>query len=375
LRLVRIRVIREPSPSEHRVALSPRGARTLVAAGHEVDVMAGAGVAAGFPDDRYEEAGAHVIGEPTEVDLVLAVGPVTVDDVGSTKAVLSFLDPLGSPAEMARFAEAGITALAMELVPRTTLAQSMDALSSQATAAGYEAVLLAASALPRFMPMLMTAAGTIPPARALVLGAGVAGLQAIATARRLGAIVSGYDIRPAAREQVESLGAKFVGGPVAEAAETAGGYAGEVDEETRRQQQEALADAVAESDIVITTAQVPGRAAPRLVSRDMVDRMKPGSVIIDLAASTGGNCELTVADETVVHGGVSILGPTDLTSRKSGDASDMYSRNLVALLEYLTDDDGALAIDPEDEIAAGVCVTRDGEVASARVRDLLGGGR
>lgn len=336
--------------------------------------MTDAGVAAGFPDEQYEDAGAHVIGEPTEVDLVLAVGPVTVDDIGSTRAVLAFLDPLGRPGEMARFAGAGVTALAMELVPRTTLAQSMDALSSQATAAGYEAVLVAASALPRLMPMLMTAAGTIPPARALVLGAGVAGLQAIATARRLGAIVSGYDIRPAAREQVESLGAKFVGGPVAETAETAGGYAGEVDEETRRRQQEALADAVAESDIVITTAQVPGRAAPRLLSRDMVERMKPGSVIIDLAASTGGNCELTVAGETVVHAGVSILGPTDLASRKSGDASDMYSRNLVSLIQHLADDDGLIAIDPEDEIAAGVCVVHGGEVVSSRIRDLLGGG-
>jgi NAD(P) transhydrogenase subunit alpha len=274
---------------------------------------------------------------------------------------------------MGRFAAAGITALAMELVPRTTLAQSMDALSSQSTAAGFEAVLLAASALPRLMPMLMTAAGTIPPARALVLGAGVAGLQAIATARRLGAVVSGYDIRPAAREQVESLGAKFVGGPVADTAETAGGYAGEVDEDTRRKQQEALADAVADSDIVITTAQVPGRAAPRLISREMVDRMKPGSVVVDLAASTGGNCELTVAGETVVHAGVSILGPTDLASRKAGDASDMYSRNLVSLITYLSDESGDIAIDPEDEIAAGVCVTRDGEVVSARVADLLGG--
>jgi NAD(P) transhydrogenase subunit alpha len=374
LLLVRIRVLREPSASERRVALSPRGAKALCDAGHDVEVAAGAGVAAGFPDALYEDAGARITEAPSAADLVLAVGPVTVDDIGDTKAVLAFLDPLGSPAEMGRLAETGVTALAMELVPRTTLAQSMDALSSQATAAGFEAVLLAASALPRLMPMLMTAAGTIPPARVLVLGAGVAGLQAIATARRLGAVVFGYDIRPAAREQVESLGAKFVGGPVAETAETAGGYAGEVDEETRRLQQEALADAVADSDIVITTAQVPGRAAPRLVSRDMVDRMKPGSVVVDLAASTGGNCELTKADETVVHEGVFILGPTDLASRKAGDASDMYSRNLVSLIDYLTDDDGNLVLDAEDEIAAGVCVTRDGQVVSARVADLLGGG-
>ena len=368
---MRIRVLREPAERERRVALVPRGASTLSDVGHDVVVTAGAGTAAGFPDEAYEGAGAVVTADPGPADLVLAVGPVTVDDVGDTGVVLAFLDPLGSPGEMRRFAEAGITALAMELVPRTTLAQSMDALSSQATAAGYEAALLAASRLPRFMPMLMTAAGTIPPARVLVLGAGVAGLQAIATARRLGAVVSGYDIRPAAKEQVESLGAKFVGGPVAETAETSGGYAGEVDEETRRRQQEALAEAVADSDVVITTAQVPGRAAPRLVSREMVERMKPGALVVDLAASTGGNCELTVPGETVDHRGVSIVGPLDLPSRTAGHASDMYSRNVVSLLGHLTDDEGALVVDPDDEIAASVCVTKDGEIVNDRVRAAL----
>jgi NAD(P) transhydrogenase subunit alpha len=290
--------------------------------------------------------------------------------VAPTRAVVAFLDPLGETAEIARFAEAGINALAMEMIPRTTLAQSMDALSSQATAAGYEAVLLAASVLPKFMPMLMTAAGTIPPAKVLVLGAGVAGLQAIATARRLGAMVAGYDIRPEAREQVESLGATFVGGPVEEQAADSGGYAGEVTRDTRERQLAALSDHVTAADIVITTAQVPGRDAPLLVTADMVAGMRPGSVIVDLAASTGGNCEVTVAGETIDHEGVTVAGPLDLASRTAGQASEMYSRNVLTLLEYLTDDDGNLVLDPEDEIVQ-CAVVRDGKITSERVRAVL----
>jgi len=369
---VLIRVVREPRPGERRVALVPRGAAALVTSGHRVVVPPGVGMDAGMTDEAYIAAGAEISDGAPAADVVVGVGPLTLDDVGPTKAVIGFLDPLGAPAEIARFAEAGITALALELIPRSTLAQSMDALSSQATSAGYEAVLLGAFALPRFLPMMMTAAGTVRPARVLVLGAGVAGLQAIATARRLGAIVSGYDIRPAAREQVESLGAKFVGGPVVAAAEQAGGYAAEVDEETRRQQQDALAAAVAESDLIITTAQVQGRRAPLLITAAMVSSMKPASVIIDLAAPTGGNCELTSPGEVVAHFGVAIHGPEDLARNTAGDASEMYSRNVLSLITHLTHD-GSLVIGPDDEIATSTCVARGGKVTDERVLAALEG--
>jgi H+-translocating NAD(P) transhydrogenase subunit alpha len=361
-----IRVHRERLPGERRVAISPRGAGSLVASGHEVVIPAGAGEGAAFTDADYAEAGAEVLADPVpDADLLVGIGPLTADDVSGADVAIGFLDPLGSPAEIERIAATGVTALAMEMIPRTTIAQSMDALTSQATAMGYQAVLLAAAELPRFLPMMMTPAGTIRPARVLVLGAGVAGLQALATARRLGAIVSGYDIRPAAREQVESLGATFVGGPVQEDAETEGGYAGEVDEATRAEQQTALADAVAAADVVITTAQVPGKPAPVLVTADMVASMRAGSVIIDGAASTGGNCEVTSAGEVVDHHGVAVHGPLDLASGTAGDASEMYSRNLVNLIEHLTGDDG-LVID--DEIGRGACVTRDGQITNERVR-------
>jgi NAD(P) transhydrogenase subunit alpha len=330
-----------------------------------------AGLAAGFPDALYLAAGGEIAGDrPTPVDLVVGVGPLTLDDLGPTGAAIGFLDPLGAPREVERIARAGITAIAMELIPRTTLAQSMDALSSQATVAGYEAVLLGASSLPRMFPMLMTAAGTIRPSKVLVLGAGVAGLQAIATAKRLGAVVSGYDIRPAAREQIESLGAKFVGGPTALQAEQAGGYATEVDEATRQAQQEALAAAVAESDVVITAAQVPGRRAPILVTRAMVESMSPGSVVVDTAGSTGGNCEVTRPGEIVLHGAVTVHGPLDLASRSAGDASEMYSRNLTSLLGHLVKE-GVLTLDAGDEIATA-CVARGGEIVDERVRAAAG---
>lgn len=362
-----IRVLREPRPGEKRVALTPHGAASLIDNGHQIEVAAGAGDGAGFPDSQYADAGAVIeAGDPSAADLVVGVGPLTLDDLGPTKAVVAFLDPLGSPGEIARFAGAGITAIAMEMIPRTTLAQSMDALSSQSTVAGYEAALVGAASLPRLFPMMMTAAGTIRPSRVLVLGAGVAGLQAIATAKRLGAIVSGYDIRPAAREQIESLGAKFVGGPVADEAEQAGGYAGEVDESTRQAQQDALAAAAAESDVVITTAQVPGRRAPILVTKTMVESMRPGSVVVDTAASTGGNCELTRPGETVVHSGVTIHGPLDLASRAAGDASEMYSRNIVSLLDHLIRD-GALVIDREADEIATACVAIGGAIVDERV--------
>jgi NAD(P) transhydrogenase subunit alpha len=288
--------------------------------------------------------------------------------------VIALLDPLGDPDGVAAVAATGATAFAMELVPRTTLAQAMDVLSSQATAAGYEAVLLAARTLPRFFPMMTTAAGTIRPASVLVLGAGVAGLQAIATAKRLGAVVSGYDIRPAARDQIESLGARFVAGPVAAAAEGTGGYAAEVDEATKRSQQEALAAAVTAADVVITTAQVPGRRAPILVTTAMVEAMKPGAVVVDLAAATGGNCEVTVADQVVTRNGVMVLGPTALASDKAGNASEMFSRNVTALFEHVVARQG-FAADASDEIVVGCRVAFGGEVVDGRVRAALAAAR
>lgn len=367
---MRIRVHRETAAGERRVALTPGAAKTLVEAGHQVSVPAGAGTASGFGDDAYADAGAEVFtGSPPTADLLVAMGPLTAGDVEGADTVIGFLDPLGNPAEIAAIAATGVTAIAMESIPRTTLAQAMDALSSQATVVGYQAVLLAASESPRFFPMMMTAAGTIRPARVLVLGAGVAGLQALATARRLGAVVSGYDIRPAAREQVESLGASFVGGPVQEDAEVAGGYAGEVDDATRAAQHEALTDAVSRSDVVITTAQVPGRRAPILVTTAMVETMRPGSLIVDVAAATGGNCELTEPGRVVDHAGVAVHGPLDLASRTPGDASEMYARNVVALVTHLTAD-GALVV-PDDEIGRQACVARGGQIVSARVREAL----
>lgn len=368
-----IRIHRETRPGERRVALVPKTVRRLVDAGHTVVFPVGVGVSSGYSDEAYAEAGATVFdGQAPEADLVAAVGPITIDDVAPTKAVVAFLDPLGQPAEMARFAAAGVNALSMELIPRTTLAQSMDALSSQATSAGYEAVLMAASELPRFLPMMMTAAGTIPPAKALVLGAGVAGLQAIASLRRLGAMVAGYDIRPEAAEQVQSLGATFVGGPTEK--QDSGGYATEVTEDTKAAQLAALHTHVAAADIVITTAQVPGRAAPVLVTAEMVADMKTGSVLIDLAASSGGNCEVTEAGKTIDYHGVSVIGPLDLPSRTSTHASEMYSRNVFSLFDYLTDDAGNLVLDPEDEIAAGCTVVLDGKITNERVRAAAEGG-
>lgn len=366
-----LRIHRETHPGERRVALVPREAGHLVAAGHRVVVPTGAGAAAGFPDAAYTAAGAEIAsGDPEPADVLVGIGPLRAADLAGVGVVIGLLDPLGDPANIAAIGATGATAYALELLPRTTLAQAMDVLSSQATAAGYEAVLLAASTLPRFFPMMITAAGTIRPAQVLVLGAGVAGLQAIATAKRLGAVVFGYDIRPAARDQIESLGARFVGGPVADAAETGGGYAAEVDEATRLAQQQALAAAVTAADVVITTAQVPGRRAPVLVTAGMVDTMRPGTVVVDVAASSGGNCEVTVPDQVVVRNGVTVLGPTDLASGTAGNASEMFSRNLVTLFEHLTRS-GVFDTDPVDEIAVGCRVTAGGQVIEPRVLAAL----
>ena len=369
-----IRVHREAVPGERRVALTPRAVATLVAAGHSVTVPSGAGSSAGFPDGDYESAGATVFTETVpKADLLVGVGPLTADDVVAADAVIGFLDPLGNPAGAAAIAATGVTAFSLDMLPRTTLAQSMDALSSQAAVAGYQSVLLAASELPRFFPMLMTAAGTIRPSRVLVLGAGVAGLQAVATAKRLGAVVLAYDIRAAAREQVESLGATFVGGPVSDEPGS-GGYAGEVDEATRAAQQVALAEAVASADVVICTAAVPGRRAPILLTAEMVEAMRPGSIVIDAAAATGGNCTLTEPGQWVDHGGVRVYGPLDLASRTPGDASEMFAKNIVSLVSHLAKE-GAIAIADDDPIGTEACVTRGGAIVSARVGDALAGGR
>jgi H+-translocating NAD(P) transhydrogenase subunit alpha len=363
-------VLKESRRGEHRVALTPESVRQIVAS-CEVTIEAGAGSDAGFGDAVYVEAGATVAADRAtllaDAAAVLcvtpAVGPDGAPDAtllppGST--LIGLLQPAANQAYLAGLARRGVHALALELVPRITRAQRMDVLSSQATVAGYKAVLLAAAASTRFFPMLMTAAGTIPPAKVLVLGAGVAGLQAIATARRLGAVVQGFDIRPAVKEQVESLGATWVGLAL-EDAETAGGYAKEVSEEFKRREHEHLHRLVAEADVVITTAQIPGRPAPVLVTEDMVAAMRPGSVIIDLAAESGGNCALTVADEEVVRGHVRVFGPTNLPATMPYHASQMYSRNITALLLHLVEN-GELRLDLEDEITRGCAVAHGGQV-------------
>ncbi|MBT8211565.1 MAG: NAD(P) transhydrogenase subunit alpha [Acidimicrobiia bacterium] len=371
-----IAVRRENTPGEHRVAAIPSTVEAYVAMGCDVVVEPGAGIAAGFPDSQFEAAGATVSGDIANADIMLIVGPPGPDLLTGLRdgmVVAGFLDPLGNPALIGTMAERNITALAVETIPRTTLAQSMDALSSQATAAGYAAVLLAATTTPRFFPMLVTAAGTVPPARVLILGVGVAGLQAIATAKRLGASVFAYDIRPETKEQVESLGARFV--EAVTTSQDAGGYARAVDEDVAQQQQEALAAQVADSDIIITTAQVPGRKAPRLITADVVASMKAGSVIVDLAAASGGNVEGSQPDETVVVGGVTILGPSNLAAGVAADASRMYARNLQTLLQHIIEESEGgpqIAIDLADEITAGATVTHDGSVVNGAVRSALG---
>jgi NAD(P) transhydrogenase subunit alpha len=347
----------------------------LVEQRHQVVVESGAGDAAGFVDDDYRAAGAEVVDDPFPgADVVVIVGPPgpgTTDRVPEGGVLIGFLDPFSAADLVKTLTGRRISSFAMEAIPRTTLAQGMDALSSQATAAGYQAVLLAATTIRRLFPMLTTAAGTIAPVKLLVLGAGVAGLQAIATARRLGAVVSAYDVRPEVKEQIESLGARFVAAPVDESAASSSGYAREVADETQRRQLNVLGPYVADSDVVITTAQIPGAPAPLLVSREMVEGMGRGSVIVDVAAPTGGNCELTRPGETVVHGGVTIMGPLDLPGRVAIDASQMYAKNLVALLARMMDDDGKLTLDFEDKIISEACITHEGRVVHPVVRRAL----
>jgi NAD(P) transhydrogenase subunit alpha len=356
---VRIGVPRETAPGERRVALVPDSISKLAATGLDVAVERGAGSEASVPDEAYREAGAEIVGNAFDADVVAKVRKPSAKEVRTLRegsVLIAFLQPLSDPAGVEALGRRGVTAFALESIPRITRAQSMDALSSQSTVAGYKAVLLAAARLPRFFPMLMTAAGTVTPAKVLVLGAGVAGLQAIATARRLGAVVSAYDTRPVVKEQVESLGATFVDlGVTGE--ETAGGYAAELTEEQQRVQQEVLARRIGDSDVVVTTALVPGKPAPLLITRDAVAAMRPGSVIVDLAAEAGGNCELTTPGEDVEADGVAILGPVELASTMPFHASQLLSRNVTALLLHLAPG-GELTLDFDDEITAGACVAR-----------------
>jgi proton-translocating NAD(P)+ transhydrogenase subunit alpha len=362
---MRIGVLRESAPHEHRVSLVPTSAKRLVAAGHAVALESGAGASAGFPDADYLSAGATIAGSRAallpECDVVLGVQRPPATDLAQLRpgaAVVALMQPAGAGEFLAAAAARGVSVLAMELVPRTTKAQTMDVLSSQATVAGYQAVLLGASHCARLLPMLTTAAGTIPPGKAFVLGAGVAGLQAIATARRLGAVVSAFDVRPVVKEQVQSLGASFVeAGEVA--AEASGGYARELAQDQQARVLAAVGAHLPAMDLVITTAAIPGKPAPRLITAAMVATMKPGSVIVDCAVETGGNCELSRPGETVVTGGVTILGPLNLPSQIAQHASVMFSRNIQNLLEYLVKD-GALIISPEDPIAGPMLLAHGG---------------
>jgi NAD(P) transhydrogenase subunit alpha len=370
-------VPRETAPGERRVALTPDTVKRLTASGVVVKVESDAGLASGHDDEAYVVAGATIVPDARQAHDAAVVIKVQKPDPEETgllqpgATLIALLQPLTNHDLVRALAERGITTFSMDAIPRTTRAQSMDVLSSQATVAGYKAVLMAADALPRFFPMLTTAAGSIVPAKVLVVGAGVAGLQAIATARRLGAVVEAYDTRPVVKEQVESLGARFVDIPVDTSdAQTAGGYAKEVSAETLRKQQEVLADHAAKSDVVITTAAVPGRPAPRLISRQTVERMRPGSVIVDLAAETGGNVELTKPGETVRHNGVAIMGQLNLPSTMPVHASQMYAKNVQNLLELLIKD-GRFAPDYEDEIVQGTVITRQGEVVHEMTRQRM----
>ena len=363
---MRVGVPKETTPGERRVALVPEVVGRLSQAGFDIAVERGAGTAAAFEDGAFSEAGATLVdGVWGEAEAVVKVQKPSAEEAGRLRGgdiLIAFLQPLTDREGVERLAAAGVVAFAMESIPRTTRAQPMDALSSQATVSGYKAVLLAAERLPKFFPMLTTAAGTVPPAKVLVLGAGVAGLQAIATARRLGAIVSGFDVRPVVKEQVESLGATFLDLGI-RGEETAGGYAAELTPEQQADQQAELEKRMPDFDVVITTALVPGRPAPRLIPASAVHAMRPGSVVVDLAAEAGGNCELTKPGEEVVESGVSIVGFTNLPSTMPAHASQLYARNVAALLQHLAPS-GELALDWEDEITVGACVTRKESVTA-----------
>jgi H+-translocating NAD(P) transhydrogenase subunit alpha len=378
---MRVGVPKESWPGETRVALIPSAVTTLKKAGLEVVIETGAGAAASFTDEAYTQAGASIaprseVFASSAILLQVRSVPAELSLLRPGQAVIGFADPLGSPDAISALAQRGVTALSMELMPRITRAQSMDALSSMATIAGYKGVLMAADALPRMFPMLMTAAGTLSAARVFIVGAGVAGLQAIATSRRLGARVEAYDVRPAVKEQVQSLGARFVEMPLETGdAEDKGGYAKAQDESFYRRQREMMLRVVAATDVVITTALIPGKKAPTLVTQEMVEAMAPGSVIVDLAAERGGNCELTKPDEVVVHKGVTILGPSNPAASIPYHASQMYSKNITTFLAHLLGKDGAakpsLELDMSDEIARETLLTRGGDVVHPRVKEIL----
>jgi NAD(P) transhydrogenase subunit alpha len=364
---MKVSVPKESAEGERRVALVPEVVQRLAKDEVEVTIESGAGETAHYPDSEFEEAGASVgEGVGWSGTVVAKVALPSDEEIGKLEkgsVLIGFLQPLTAHDTVKALAEAGVTSFAMEAIPRITRAQSMDALSSQATVGGYRAGLLAAEHLPRFFPMLTTAAGTVRPAKVMVLGAGVAGLQAIATAKRLGAIVSAFDVRSAVKEQIESLGAKFLELDMGlEDAESEGGYARQLTDEEQQKQRELLAEEIGKVDAVISTAAVPGRKAPLLIIEDAVRKMKPGSVIVDLAAETGGNCELTKPGETIVEHDVTIVGPVGLPSTMADHASSLYARNVQALIKVMIDDEGELKLDFEDEVIKGACITHDGEI-------------
>jgi len=379
---MKIAVAKEIEVGERRVALVPDIVARMVKQGLEVQVEAGAGERAFFSDAAYEAAGAKIISDPIalwgEADILLKVGlpqeredgRLEVDLLREGAVLIGFLNPLGQPALAQHLAERRITAFSMEMIPRSTRAQSMDALSSQASIAGYKAVLIAAAALPKYFPMLTTAAGTIAPAKVFVMGAGVAGLQAIATARRLGAVVEAFDIRPTVKEEVQSLGAKFVEVQLNEETAAAGGYAKEISEASKQRTQEVVTEHIKQSDVVITTAQVPGKKAPLLVTEEMVAQMKPGSVIVDIAAEQGGNCACTEPGKDVQRNGVTIIGSINLPSSMPVHASQLYAKNLTTLIQLMVKDN-ALQLNFDDDIIDAACVTHAGEIRNQRVRDAL----
>ena len=380
---MKVCVLRESRAGERRVALVPAEVAALAKVGIEVAVESGAGEEASFLDDAFREAGASVCESAAQAlegsDVVVKINPPSTGANGSADEIaalpegivlISFVSPVANLELVRRLAEARVTTLAMDQVPRITRAQKMDALSSQATVAGYRASLLAATHLGKFLPMFMTAAGTIPPGKVLILGAGVAGLQAIATARRLGAVVEAFDIRPAVKEQVQSLGAKFLEAELDESAEDEGGYARALSEERHQQELELIGGRLPDIDAVITTANIPGARAPVLITSAMAETMRPGSVIIDLAGESGGNCELSEYGKVVVHDGVIVVAPENLPSELPTHASQMYARNVTSFLQDIVED-GELKLDFEDEVVSGSCVTHDGEVVHARTREHL----
>ena len=370
-------VPKETAAGERRVALVPDVVRSVESEQVNIAVEAGAGEAAGHPDAEYADAGASVGSDEDAwgAELVAKVAVPTTEEIGrlrSGQVLIGHLAPLTSGETTKALADAGVTSFAMEAIPRITRAQAMDALSSQANVAGYAATLLAATEVGRFFPMMTTAAGTVAPARVMVLGAGVAGLQAIATAKRLGAVVTGFDIRRAAWEQIASLGGRPLELDFIPDAEAEGGYARPLTDEENEKVREALADAAAKQDVIITTALVPGRRAPLLITADAVRNMQPGSVIVDLAGESGGNCELSEAGETVVEGGVKVIAPLNLPSEMATHASQLYAKNVENLLKLLVSEEGELNIDFDDEVVAGACITHEGEIRNERAREAAG---